>query len=606
MTGDRVAHPVLLSLANIRMGVRMKSSSRAFVLVALLPCPKFLVKDKTLRGPLESRLTHACLDIINHPLKLAAHAGRMMADPRGYSRFCFTALASYIVDTPEAAMVAGVAGKTSHLTMADYRRFGDSTRQEPRTASTTLAQLAALATVHDPIDLPTYLSAAKSIRLNGVHLPFWRDWYLQSPTQILRFDPSQFLTPEPLHHWHKQFWDHDAKWAIRAVGAEEFDFRLTTIQPITGFKHFKDGVSTLKQVTGRTHRELERYIVCVIAGKAPPLFVIAIRALMDFRYLAQSRRLNDNQLTLIAASLQLFHSHKQSILDAGARVGKGNKTIDHFQIPKLELMHSVVPSVAACGAVMQWSADVTEHAHITEIKVPGRSGNNQSYSPQICRWLDRSEKHSNFALALSIREQQVQAHNTSTPELQDDDSDDDSNVAADGENDQPNLPGWDASQPDLFARAARLSANITPSTPIPLRTFCTETTAFQLNFHPCLPCITVDKVAVMFKLPDLRPALADYIQRSRDLRSPTFKIGQRRTSPSHAMLPFTHLQVWYSVRLQMRSSDATGLTDPQRVRAMPAADNWPFGRYDTVLLLNGTALGPGLGGNFSLLALVRF
>ena len=173
MTGDRVAHPVLLSLANIRMGVRMKSSSHAFVLTALLPCPKFLIKNKAIRGVLENRVIHLCLDIITHPLKLAARAGRMMADPVGYSRFCFTALASYIVDTPEAAMIACVAGKTSHLTMADYRRFGDPTRQEPRSASTTLAQLAALATVHDPLDLPTYIPAAKAIRLNGVHLPFW-------------------------------------------------------------------------------------------------------------------------------------------------------------------------------------------------------------------------------------------------------------------------------------------------------------------------------------------------------------------------------------------------------------------------------------------------
>jgi hypothetical protein len=605
MTGDRVAHPVLLSLANIHMDVRSKSSSHAFVLTALLPCPKFLTKDRAIRGALESRLVHLCLDIITHPLKLSAHAGRMMADPRGYSRYCFTALASYIVDTPEAAMIACVAGKTSHLTMADYRTFGNTTRQEPRTASTTLAQLSTLATVHNPLDLPNYLPTAKAIRLNGVHLPFWRNWYLESSTQTHLSDPSRFLTPEPLHHWHKQFWDHNVKWAIRAVGADEFDFRFTTIQPVTGFKHFKDGISTLKQVTGRAQREVERHIVCVIAGKAPPLFVIAIRALMDFRYLAQSRQLNDNQLILIATSLQLFHSHKQSILDARARVGKGNKPINHFQIPKLELMHSVVPSVSASGAVMQWSADTTEHAHITEIKVPRRSGNNQSYNPQICRWLDRSEKHRNFALALSISRPQLPAHDTDASELQDDDSDGTSEPENDHEQDQSNITGWNSSQLDLFAHAARLSASTTPSTPLPLRTLCTETTAFQLNFHPSLSSITVDEAATKFKLPDLRPALADYIQRSRDLRSPTLKIGQRRSSPPGAILPFTHLQVWYSVRIQTHSSDAPGLTDPQRVRAMPVTDDWPFGRYDTVLLSNGTALGPGLGGNSVLLAHTR-
>lgn len=131
MTGDRVAHPVLLSLANIRMDVRMKTSSHAFVLTALLLCPKFLAKDRPICGVLESRVVHLCVDVITQPLKLAARAGRMMADPLGYSRFCSTALASYIVNTPEASLVACVAGKTSHLTMANYRTFGDQTCHEP-------------------------------------------------------------------------------------------------------------------------------------------------------------------------------------------------------------------------------------------------------------------------------------------------------------------------------------------------------------------------------------------------------------------------------------------------------------------------------------------
>ena len=603
MTGDRVAHPVLLSLANIHMDARMKSSNHAFVLIALLPCPKFLAKDRAIRGALESRTIHLCLDIITHPLKLAARAGRMMADPLGYSRFCFTGLASYIVDTPEAATIACVAGKTSHLTMADYRKFGDSTRHEPQTASTTLAQLASLATEHPPLDLPTYLPAAKEKRLNGVHLPFWRDWCLGSSANLLQSNPSQFLTPEPLHHWHKQFWDHDVKWSTRVVGADEFDFRFATIQPVIGYKQFKNGVSTLKQVTGRAHRDVERYIVSVIAGKAPPLFVIAIRALMDFRYLAQSRQLDDRQLAQITASLQLFHTHKQSILDAGARVGKGNKCLNHFQIPKLEFMHAVVPSIATCGAVIQWSADTTEHAHITEIKVPGRSGNNHSYNPQICRWLDRSEKHRNFALALSIHE--IQNHNHDDHDDHDNDDNDDNDNDDDGDDDdnenQSSTLRQDLPHTNFFSHATWLSANIKPSTPLPLRTLCTLTTAFRLNFRPSLPDITVDEAATKFKLPDLRPALADYIHRSRDLQLSTFKIGQRWSSPLNAVLPFTHLRVWYSVRMQMRSSDGNGITDSQRVSAMPATNDWPFGRYDTVLLSNGTPPGPGLGGRFTLL-----
>ncbi|KAG1883388.1 hypothetical protein F4604DRAFT_1575827, partial [Suillus subluteus] len=40
MTGDRVAHPLLISLANIPMSTRLKTSSNSFVLTALLPVPE--------------------------------------------------------------------------------------------------------------------------------------------------------------------------------------------------------------------------------------------------------------------------------------------------------------------------------------------------------------------------------------------------------------------------------------------------------------------------------------------------------------------------------------------------------------------------------------
>ena len=46
MTGDRTAHPLLISLANILADFHMKSTHNAFVLLALLPVPKFLEKKQ--------------------------------------------------------------------------------------------------------------------------------------------------------------------------------------------------------------------------------------------------------------------------------------------------------------------------------------------------------------------------------------------------------------------------------------------------------------------------------------------------------------------------------------------------------------------------------
>jgi hypothetical protein len=309
---------------------------------------------------------------------------------------------------------------------------------------------------------------------------------------------------------------------------------------------------------------------------------------MDFRYLAQSQQLDNNSLSRLSASLQLFHKYKQTILDVGARVGKGNKPMEHFQIPKLKLMHGVVPSVIESGAVIQWSADRTEHAHITKIKVPGRSGNNQDHNPQICQWLDCSEKHQNFSTALQLLVPDTEPIDAL---LDDEDSED--------VNQLDSLAPM-SSPPDFFSKAAQLAANVSPSTPLPLRTFCTDKTGFRLNRRPDLPLLMVDEVAIRFKLPDLRAALSDYIRQMRELQLTTFTIGQRRLSPPDAALPFNHLQVWYSTRVQVRLVDSTDMSTPHRVCAEPPSSEWPFGRYDTVLLSNGSTPGQGLHGTFVL------
>ena len=139
---------------------------------------------------------------------------------------------------------------------------------------------------------------------------------------------------------------------------------------------------------------MQRYIIGVIAGKAPPRFITAVRSLLDFRYLTQAPVFSSHSLDRVAAALQEFHNNKDAILSQGAQA--------HWQIPKLELLQSVVPSIRQSGAMIQWSADITEHAHIDVIKVPARAGNNQIYYSQIAHYLDRLEKCSRFDLATHI------------------------------------------------------------------------------------------------------------------------------------------------------------------------------------------------------------
>ncbi|KAI5996816.1 hypothetical protein EDC04DRAFT_2612673 [Pisolithus marmoratus] len=154
-----------------------------------------------------------------------------------------------------------------------YKDFGDSDHHPPCTTALTLVQLQSIKCNIDEVEW--YFATCKDFQLSGVSHPFWCDW--------LYADPSQFPTPEALHYWHHQFWDHDMQWCKHMLGAGELDFQFSVLPPITGFHHFNQGVMKLKQTTGAA--------------------------------------------------------------------------LDHSEIPKLEFMQSVAPSIHQAGTVIQCASD---------------------------------------------------------------------------------------------------------------------------------------------------------------------------------------------------------------------------------------------------------
>ncbi|KAG1801323.1 uncharacterized protein HD556DRAFT_1304455 [Suillus plorans] len=437
---------------------------------------------------MQSALPHGAT--LLEPLKLAAQNGTMLSDPLGHSHYCFTMLASYIADMPEAMMLACVGGKTSPVTMAMYKYFGDPFQHEPQTQSKTLVQL----------DMAFFCEAQK-FRLNGIDKPFWSDWLLA--------DPSRFLIPESLHHIHKQFLDHDVQWIILAVGGSKIDFRFSVIQPTTGYRHFHGGISKLKQVTGHCHQDVQQSIIAASADAGPAGVIVAVHALMHFRYLVQSLCIDDKDLGCITAALSEFHVNKHAIIAAGLHQGKGNKgnkVINNWQIPKLELMQNIVPSIRNSGVIAQWSVDVTEHAHITVVKDPARSTNNNNYDPQICHYLDRANKCNQFELATSLLDHsQREDPGVVGDELveEDDKIDDDMNDFPAELLSSIQIPAQPRPIMNHFSLAKILQHKEIRSLPVPLRSFTIGCTALHLSYDPSIRNATVDEVAIMFCLPDL-------------------------------------------------------------------------------------------------------
>lgn len=120
--------------------------------------------------------------------------------------------------------------------------------------------------------------------------------------------------------------------------------------------------------------------------------------------MVQAQTISEAECCKIQELLALFHQHKDMLLEAGIQWGKGNKPIKNWHIPKLEFLQSVAVSIHNFSAPIQWSADVTEQAHISEIKLPSKSTNNQKYEAQIIWSLDRVDKCRWFDLATSLQD----------------------------------------------------------------------------------------------------------------------------------------------------------------------------------------------------------
>jgi len=180
---------------------------------------------------------------------------------------------------------------------------------------------------------------------------------------------------------------------------------------------------------------------------------------------------------------------------------------------------------------MQWTADVTEHAHVTEIKQPARSGKNQDYYAQIAQHLDRSDKCFRFDLATQIAS--TKQHGAEEDEDQEDDHEPDSEVLHATYYYSPARTSV-----NYFEIAEGITSGTIPTSVRPPRIFTSSTTAFRLALKLSLH-ISIDEASETFGLPDLRLAITDYLY--------------HLDRPTEANLTTERMQIWSKVRVQQPS-----------------------------------------------------
>lgn len=564
-TGNKEMHPLLISIANIHARVRMKATLHAFALIAYLPIPKFLNVSPPVQAALSARVYHFAVGLATKNLAAAGAADSAptrMSDPNGIVRQTHTPLASHISDLPEQRLLALVLNNQSPTSTASQLQFGNDQSlvvHPRRTRTHTLANITRADVRLAPGDnLTDYLKISAKYGLNGVDHPYWEFWG--------EADPSYFLTPDALHSWHKFYFDHVRTWAINIMGGPELDHRMAALQPCVGARHWPHGVSTLKQLTGREHRDLEKILVAVIAGAVPTEVLRAIRAITEFIFHGQGLLIHEEQLTALSLCMNEFHHYKNAIIKHGGRKGKSGSLL-HFNIPKLEAMGAVVESIKQMGAAYQHSSETSERYHIILVKEPYRESNKRHYHSQMVRNLIRKEKMRAFQMFTTLLKlgpslinfmideaSALADHFPETTWL--------SHVLPEGE---VRLSGVSRSQPtNLFSKDKKYLSND-----------CLV--AFTVTHRPHHK-LSVADTAARFALRDFRGALGDFTT------SYTDRGGQRK-STAHCALQFTEVHVWNSLRMQQSSTqDSRILLPPRTVQALPPSAEMPYGRGNVVMV----------------------
>ncbi|KAG9123255.1 hypothetical protein FRC07_015182 [Ceratobasidium sp. 392] len=393
-SGDVSAHGVYMSLANIDKDFREDLNNGAWLLVGIIPKSKWdktlaalpgLPQDQrtTLVNLLNRRLFHRCMEVITRPLR--RQEPHEALDPAGNTRLVQYELSIYGADLQEQCDVACITRNTCPHCKATKKTLGECGCQPARSSEdikdSIRQTLAEFHTIRKRYPTPLeFAEAGKKFGLNGVQRPFW--WKLPN------FDVAMVLSPDLLHGVHKLFFDHFHKWNVNGLGAEEFDTRLKAQLETPGERSFPQGVSHLKQLTGKDYRALQRTHVAVVAN-APNQsrkLTNTTRAMLDSMFLVQLPLQTERSLSTYEEAYKTYDRNKGIWIENKSKRGKKGKVNKKWEIPKAHIMFHIPAHVRWKGTMDNFNTETMEHLHCRMLKDGWRASNHKGWVRQGMRY----------------------------------------------------------------------------------------------------------------------------------------------------------------------------------------------------------------------------
>ncbi|QRW08902.1 plasma membrane ATPase 4 [Ceratobasidium sp. AG-Ba] len=370
-SGDKKAHPVYLTIGNLPKRLHRRTSKRANILLGYLPVPKLDCETNAAARRLHRRnLFHGCMRALLAPLAKAAETGVEVVCADGGVRRVYPVLAAYIADFVEQCKVACIKQTHCPLCEVNPKKKGDLGNAPLRNHDK----------VTKALDDHRGPGSARFERLGLYDVePFWRDYpYLQL---------EYLMTPDLLHQLHKGVMkDHLTKWVTEILGKQVFDERHTAMPEYHGMRHFKHGITSVSQWTGRELKEMAKVLLPAVSDQDERV-VAAARALLDFMYLAHSSALTDSDLAAMERSLRMFHHNKSVFKQLGAL-----KTREAFHgIPKIHMIQHYVKLIQMLGTPDGYNTEMSERLHIDFAKMGYRASNRVNAIKQMALYIQRVE-----------------------------------------------------------------------------------------------------------------------------------------------------------------------------------------------------------------------
>ncbi|KIJ52822.1 hypothetical protein M422DRAFT_155757 [Sphaerobolus stellatus SS14] len=382
--GDKVAWPVYITIGNVSKGVRRQPNRRATLLLGYLPVSPLECFLEAERSDQKRILFHYAMSKLLEPLIKAGQEGVEMLCADGNIRIVHPILSAYVADFPEQCLVACCKESRCPKCYVLHNHRGDPLNQ-PGVNTTPRTHKSTLRTMHNYDN-----GSRNTLKKDGVRpevlAPFW--------AELPHCDIFESITPDILHQLHKGVLkDHLVEWCSHAMTKEELDQCFKVMPSHAGLRHFKNGISVMKQWTGKEAKQVEKLLVGVLADGVSDKIFRAARPLIDFIFYAQMPSHTTVTLHYMQGCLDEWDKYKQGFVDANIR--------SHFNIPKFHGLRHYTPQIPVRGTPDGYNTELPERLHINMAKDAYRASNRKDYVPQMIAWLRRQESIDAYTSFLS-------------------------------------------------------------------------------------------------------------------------------------------------------------------------------------------------------------